>query len=250
MPNHVTNVLKFDCSEERFLEIANFLRMEGEPLGSVDFNKLIPMPKELDIESGSRGMNGLKLYREYISAVNQGAAPMDEVNRTAMEEFYKSQADPEIWALGKAYYENLQNHGATTWYEWCWEHWGTKWNAYAYNEIDPSNKTLIFCTAWSPVPKLIEALSVEFGDVDILYRWADEDLGQNVGEAMYQEGDIIWDATPEYGSKEAIEMAAEILGADVADWGLRLSADGSAYEYFDPDDEAIEAATVGFDEER
>ena len=84
MPNHVTNVLKFDCSEERFLEIANFLRMEGEPLGSVDFNKLIPMPKELDIESGSRGMNGLKLYREYISAVNQGAAPMDEVNRTAM----------------------------------------------------------------------------------------------------------------------------------------------------------------------
>lgn len=53
MPNHITNVLEFNCSDERFREIAEFLQGErkDEPLGVVDFNVLIPMPKPLMIEA-------------------------------------------------------------------------------------------------------------------------------------------------------------------------------------------------------
>ena len=41
------------------------MRMDGQPLGSIDFNKLLPMPKELDMEAGTRTDRGLKLVREY-----------------------------------------------------------------------------------------------------------------------------------------------------------------------------------------
>lgn len=45
MPNHVTNILKFHCTTERFVEIANFLKGgEDKPFGTVDFNTVIPMP--------------------------------------------------------------------------------------------------------------------------------------------------------------------------------------------------------------
>ena len=40
MPNHITNVLEFECSEKRFVEIGEFLRGDREknPFGHVDFN--------------------------------------------------------------------------------------------------------------------------------------------------------------------------------------------------------------------
>ena len=59
MPNHITNVLEFDCGPEEFQKIAEFLRGSPDrPLGHVDFNTLMPMPSSLDIEAGSRATRG------------------------------------------------------------------------------------------------------------------------------------------------------------------------------------------------
>ena len=69
MPNHVTNILNFDCTEEKFMEIANFVKRDDGELGSFDFNKILPMPKELDISSGSLGMEGYKMYRQYLEDI-------------------------------------------------------------------------------------------------------------------------------------------------------------------------------------
>ncbi len=85
MPNHVTNVIEFNCSEEEFRRIAEFLRCEGEQLGSVDFNKLIPMPEELAVESGSRGEHGLRMYEKYLS---ETALITDESEKEPSEEIY------------------------------------------------------------------------------------------------------------------------------------------------------------------
>ena len=66
MPNHITNILEFDCTPERFREIAESLKSNPEePLGQVDFNKLIPMPASLAIEAGSRGEKGHRAYKEF-----------------------------------------------------------------------------------------------------------------------------------------------------------------------------------------
>ena len=236
MPNHITNILEFDCSPERFQEIAEFLRANpDEPLGNVDFNKLIPMPESLAIESGSRGETGYKAYKEFEVM----SMPLDDVAKAQLEQTYRDRFkdDPEIWTLGKQYYMNIMLYGTPTWYGWCNEHWNTKWNAYDCVEVLPGYCQLEFLTAWSSVPPIVEAISSKFEDVTITYKWADEDIGFNVGEVVLRGGEYIEDRTPVEGSKEAYELAADIMGGDPSEWGLSLSEDGSTYEWHDMDPE-------------
>ena len=91
--------------------------------------------------------------------------------------------------------------------------------------------TLEFFTAWSSVPTILEALSRKYPDQTISYCWADEDIGSNVGEAVYKNGEMIDANIPEPGSREAYELASDIMGIDLADFDLYLSADKSTYEY-------------------
>lgn len=52
MPNYVTNVLVFTADEQKKIdELIQFVKKEGEPDGSFDFNKIIPVPKELKIDA-------------------------------------------------------------------------------------------------------------------------------------------------------------------------------------------------------
>lgn len=242
MPNNITNLLEFDCSEEKFREIAEFLRGNStEPLGHVDFNTLIPMPKTLDIEAGSRGEEGYREYKKFIAE----ASKLSKNKIPALEEKYKAkfEEDPAIWELGKQYFENIQNYGAPNWYDWCCSNWNTKWNAYDCIPIDPSDKLLCFETAWDGVPPIIEALSRKFPDTEIKYGWADEDIGYNVGSFTIKAGKVLSTEIYEGGSREAYEQAAEIMGEDLSEWGLQLSADGSTYEYHE-DDPIIQESTT------
>lgn len=230
MPNHVTNLITFDCSADRFEEIAEFLRCKDDILGSVDFNKLIPMPKSLEIECGSRGQEGLKLYERFLEW-NEKNDPFGEKEEMLTEYIKKVEADPEIFELGKRYYENLRDHGATTWYDWSVDNWGTKWNAYNCVEVDADSRFLQFDTAWSSVPNILSLLSEEFPEVRMEYKWADENIGYNVGTAIFYDGELQEYDVPNGGSKEAYELAAEVLDFDLAEWGYALTKDGSTYEY-------------------
>ena len=234
MPNHITNVIEFDCSVERFKEIAKSLRSNPEePLGQVDFNKLIPMPESLAIEAGSRGEAGYKAYKEFVVQ----SMPLDDASREHLEETFKARFkdDPETWELGKQYFQNIMQYGCPNWYDWCCEHWNTKWNAYDCARIEPSDKRLEFSTAWSSVPPIIEAISKKYPDVTMNYSWADEDIGYNVGRITIRNGEVLDENIPEGGTRAAYEMAADIRGDDLEDWGLTLSEDGSTYEWHDMD---------------
>ena len=220
MPNHITNLISFGDQPEQvaaFHQMLRDLRQEDGVYGSIDFNKLIPMPESLNIESGSRTSSGLDAYRRFMNG-----------DKTAAD-FEKEY--PEEWALGKQAYENIQQYGAPTWYEWCNKHWGTKWNAYSCVELGKDDDTLEFYTAWSSVPTILEALSKKYPDQAVSYRWADEDIGSNVGEAVYKNGIIIDSNIPEPGSREAYELASDIMGIELADFDLYLSEDKSTYEY-------------------
>ena len=68
MPNHITNQITFgsdSASLAAFQKMLRDMRMEGQPLGSIDFNKLLPMPKELNMESGTQTERGLELVQGY-----------------------------------------------------------------------------------------------------------------------------------------------------------------------------------------
>ncbi len=230
MPNHITNILFFDCSPERFEQIAVFLRGPDitKPLGTVDFNVLVPMPKELIIADGSAGETGYSAYSLYM----RQAKGLDPEAAAKLEESCKAKlADPEAWDLGKRYYENLEKYGAKTWYDWSIENWGTKWNAYDCEPIDFSEQRITFHTAWTSVPKIVEKIAERFPDAEIGYAWADEDIGHNVGMSIYAEGKYLDSKIPAGGSAEAYELAADIMGFSLADMGFIPTRDGTSYEF-------------------
>ena len=237
--NHIT-FGSDDASLAAFRHMLHRVQRTAHPLGSIDFNKLIPMPPELKIECGSRKDAGLKLYREFVavsSAVSLSTLHAPETVRAAQVTAHlekwdaKEKADPELWELGKSAFQNIQKYGVPTWYEWSTQHWGTKWNAYQCRPLNDKDDTMEFLTANGSVPRLVAAISRRYPDQEITYRWADENLGHNVGEIVFKNGEQIeMDILPD-SSRAAYEMAAELTGIDLASCNLFLTADKSTYEY-------------------
>ena len=64
MPNWVTNFIELEGDEKRIAEMKESIKKDDFGLGTIDFNKLIPMPKELDIVAGSSTDKGYK--RAYV----------------------------------------------------------------------------------------------------------------------------------------------------------------------------------------
>jgi len=126
MPNWSYNIL--NASDEVLKQIVN---EEGE----IDFNTVIPMPKEL---------------KGTVSP-----------NRDDTQE--KKDASKNL----------IEKYGSNNWYDWSCENWGTKWNGVSdepYSYVIGSGDTLFtygegiihFRTAWSYPEGFIEALSKKF----------------------------------------------------------------------------------------
>lgn len=259
MPNHVMNRISLECSDERAREIMNAVMFDPNPddeentgFGTLDFNKLIPMPPALMIEAGSSTEQGIEIY---LTAVNPNAPDYDlpkmpedkfkklvnDLNAERRFTLYKPYlSDEEIRKYtqyssfgkladtGKQAIDNLLNYGATTWYDWSIKNWGTKWNSYdAWKGDDHGFQ---FSTAWSAPHPVLDALAKKYPDVRITHEWADEDIGQNCGRCEFENGECVYDYEPET-HKEALEFATGVWGDTPEDYGLALNASGTDYVY-------------------
>ena len=72
MPNHVANHISLQGDPEKIRSMLEAIQSDELGVGSVDFNKIIPMPKSLNIEAGSRTDRGLKAYRDFIEVYTFG----------------------------------------------------------------------------------------------------------------------------------------------------------------------------------
>lgn len=181
MPNHVTNHLYIIATEERRKEVMEAIKGEAEEQ-YIDFNKIIKMPESLNIESGSRGEDGM----EYIRLKGKSFNTSEEKER--IERFdsrYKGEERERALEMGKTYLSNLAKYGCTTWYEWSRRVWGTKWNAY---DQECDGERIAFNTAWNSPAPIFEELSRMFPDVTFKVEFADEDCGYNTGEGTYKNG--------------------------------------------------------------
>lgn len=152
MPNHVVNRINLEGDKEKIAEMLNAIKSEDYGIGSIDFNKIIPMPESLNIECGSSTDKGLKAYKEFLDICTFGGAnpDMDLLNIPEEKEkiFLRMCKDikPKEWELGRQAFRNEKMYGATTWYEWSINNWGTKWNAYGYSEgVDYSEADELYC---------------------------------------------------------------------------------------------------------
>lgn len=236
MPNYVENIITLKGDEKKIREMFEAIKSDDYGLGTVDFNKIIPMPESLKVESGSRTDRGIEMVKTYLENMPE------ELNdkEGTYDEFFKDlrshsaeisdEEEKKIWDIGVTAVENLHKYGAPTWYEWSINNWGTKWNAYGYDEnADYSKNTdLWFQTAWSAPHPVIQRLAEMYPDITFEHEWADEDIGANCGRKCYCSGECTEEYYPD-SLKDGIEFACRIWDYDPAELDLMLNKAETAF---------------------
>ena len=133
-----------------------------------------------------------------------------------------------------------EKYGKDNWYDWSISNWGSKWNSYgydgAYTPQDFDGEHIEFQTAWSRPESVIAVLAAKYPDLSFEHKWADEDFGYNTGKKEYENGEEMFCDIPPGGSKEALELAAEVHDVDLADEGYLYNEETGKYEYHNPDE--------------
>ena len=165
MPNHIKNIITLKGDEQKIREMLEEIQYDELGLGTVDFNKIIPMPESLNVESGSRTDKGIEMVKTYLENMPEEQSDKEGTYDEFFEDLRSHSAEisdeeeKKIWNIGVTAVENLHKYGAPTWYEWCTNNWGTKWNSYC-PQIDVSDGRIevVFDTAWSPPEGVYRAI--------------------------------------------------------------------------------------------
>ena len=195
MPNHITNRLTIIGTEEQVKQVTEAIRGEREDQ-FIDFNKIAPIPKELENTQSPIRIISQKEYDKQEKRIVEGNLTNDEKNFGLSRGLTQKLVD-----------EYRKKFGHSDWYNWRIENWGTKWNAYEQVQIDEN--VIEFQTAWSTPFSLLVNLSELFSEVTFEVRFADEDFGYNVGEYTLL-GGVDLTNIPDGGSEEAYLMAMDI----------------------------------------
>lgn len=215
MPNHVKNIVKMEGITKLPLFKTEYDEYEKRDIVCFDFNKIIPMPESLNVESGSmetmaiEAVNRKLSQRRYRFQQAYSRPQMsDEDYQQRLKNYEKT--EEELLELGLQYIANKVRYGATSWYDWCCDNWGTKWNAYSNEQED--DDTIIFETAWSNPEPVMLKLSEMYPEVTIEHWWADEDMGSNDGYRVYRGGEIVEGDYHDSCSNEAYETYMKCWG--------------------------------------
>ena len=168
MPNWCNNTLELQHEDPAMIARALAAFKEGKLL-----NEFVPVPESLHIVAGSVGAKGSPEQNELEAK--------EEANRNA--------------------------HGYATWYDFCVNEWGTKWDVggddYNAPQQDSPNKiTMSFDSAWSPPCTAMEKF-VELGFSVRLYYY---EPGMCFA-GIWEDGD---DDFYELGDMSSTEVAEEL----------------------------------------
>lgn len=181
-----------------------------------DFNRIVPQPPELsEVTSGSDEMG----YRAKYGTDGDVAAMLSYpwvrsegvTNREELIAFFE-RTKPEMMVLAERYKTNVEKYGATSWYEWCCEHWGTKWNAArasrAEDSLEWNEEGTTFCraelnfeTAWSPPPPVVLKASQLYPELEFDLRYFERGAAIN-GQYCCKGGEVVRDESgPYFGTR-------------------------------------------------
>lgn len=258
MPNWVCNHLTIQG--DNAIEVMRSILKENKDSDcgyDVDFNKILPMPEDLNIISGSITTNCAALYlrsllekdfkmfdkyrkifmdafgREEFSFTNSDCPKMLK-NALSYKDFESKEllfkSEEEVLAYGKRALDNYEKYGAKDWYDWCCDNWGTKWNACNTQINNLKKADIYFDTAWSAVPYIIAKIAELHPDCKIEYEYAEEDAGANAGYINFENGEITSDEHYKDFSKDAYEMFFSLWGMEDE---FKFNPQKNTYEYID-----------------
>jgi len=245
MPNWVTNKLTINGENKKDFILSLMTKDNEEEY--FDFEKIIPMPKELRIDKSSYNDVAMKLYLAKINPLilNFGNDKMyvnefkqlihllfkndtkkemyyvinsNELEKILLmyEEKFKDKFDDEIVKLieiGEKLINNVKKYNYPTWYEWSYANWGVKWNSNnTYYNLDDG--IIYFDTAWCPSVEVIKELAKQHPDYNFIHEYAEEQIAFYTGKLEYENGECIDNIEYEAYSKEAYELYFELWGCE------------------------------------
>jgi len=240
MPNWVENNIYLHGEEKDIKKVLELVKSEESEF---DFNKIIPMPKTLNLPSGSCTDQSIQyaiskkskaeqaeikvalinakcsFYGNYFKKIYGRIFTTEELEKCAKEFETQTNRSPfdstdykglEIKTfedLGNMYIHNILTYGCDTWYDWCCENWGTKWNAC---EVYVDEDSISFQTAWSVPDPILEAFAYICDKYNVTFEgeYADEDRGNNAGHISSDNGITEY----ENNSSEALRAYIDLWG--------------------------------------
>lgn len=184
MPNYVQNNITFSGDDAEIKKMLESIKADEIGFGSIDFNKIIPIPESLIIESGSSSNKGIEMVKSYLENMPEELKNKEGTYEDFFDDLRNHSADisdeeeKKIWDIGVKAVYNLYKYDVPTWYEWCCKNWGTKWNACSCSEANENSKTISFQTAWDTPLPVMEKLSKMFPAIEIQTEYADENIGR------------------------------------------------------------------------
>ncbi len=224
MPNHVRNVLLVlgePTKVNKALDDILIYNKEdaNEPV-RFDFNKIVPMPKELENTRSPSFISHLPkdIYRFLIYV-----GDIEEVTSDIKKAFpHDTQTEEDLQKL----LDDIKNeivcykqYGHSNWYDWAIANWGTKWNAYDTHKRDDLCNVISFNTAWSTAHDVIKELSKQYPDLTFVTLYADEDLGYNCGVYACSNGEVEVSDFSELDEEVARKFAIHVWQCDDYDFG-------------------------------
>lgn len=219
MPNWVKNIVHIEGPAEEIARAIELMRDKNPECSEcIDFNNVIPMPERLNIDAGGYDRQYVALYLKTLDSANihhlltaleerpvsyygnylkkyAESFMMDDISEEQLnwmqkdwQNRYVAVSPTSMEDVGKAYIDNILEYGHDTWYEWCIDNWGTKWNAC---ECVIDDDYLEFETAGDAPFEVIVALSQRFPELIFHHEWADENLGFNCGKQEVKNGLVI-----------------------------------------------------------
>lgn len=160
MPNYTWNQLTIIGDDKKLNELENT---------KFDFNKFIPMPDEIKKDSQgkvcllcNKKMSKEK-FREYCEkcGIESNIGGRSDKNLNEKELEIKNN-----W---------IKKYGATGWYEWSVNNWGTKWNSVdvTMHRLNPNKLLVEFDTAWSQPDPIIQVIARDY-EVRVYHMFEDE----------------------------------------------------------------------------
>lgn len=242
MSYDVMNALTLEGADTQIKQLLTFIQDDSEGIGSIDFEKIIPIPKELDIETSLSEDDAIYMY---LAAINPQMPDMGvakwpwetylkvaeqisncrgqnyaALSQIGMPEVLKVEKRRSLLKLGERLAKNYQEYGCGDFDEWQMKNWGTRWNAWECDYDDDLHK-LTFFTDDAAAVSIVQKLSEQFPDVKLTLKWIGEDYRRDVGCMVAQNGQFSKTVMGD-DPKTSLLLAADFFDLSLENAGLRF----------------------------
>jgi hypothetical protein len=192
MPNWVSNSVTIYGTIEEIKQLKEWM-------GDIDFNRIIPMPKEIEgftspvhIVSQKEFEEQEKQYRKHLET--------PEKDRESFRRNMTKELSNQF----------IKKYGYNNWHDWSVNNWGVKWSA-SRVEADWADSFVVFNfdTAWSPPELIYKAIIKKFPELKITWYYKEEEIGF--------EEELVSGEYKEVGMNEKKENGIILIGDIIGD---------------------------------